>query len=233
MKQKFWIIGFVWLLLAGEVKSANLVLPWKKNEPNLAQTVPFNEIPARHQEAVRFVVDKAVLSARGPAETFFARPEHYQYFLDHPDKTVIAWRRLGAKCVTITPRGPQQFGWSDENGSAVQWETIVRTATTRIWYAEGQVRPGQNLPLVPVKALVIIRHNQGTSKEGGTLITHQSDVFLHTDSKTVTMLTRMLGPSARNLAEQGLGQLQLFFAGVSYHLERHPDQISTLIPEDR
>ena len=75
---------------------------------------------------------------------------HYQFFLDNPDKAVIAMQ-AAAKCVSITSRGENKFGWSDDQGSRSFGETIHRTSELHIWYAEGKVRPGPVMPLIPVK----------------------------------------------------------------------------------
>ena len=61
---------------------------------------------------------------------------------------------------------------------------------------------------------------------------HQSDVYLHTDSKTVTLITRMMGTSANRLAEQSLGQLQLFFSALGWYLYQNPDRAEALLRED-
>jgi hypothetical protein len=37
-----------------------------------------------------------------------------------------------------------------------------------------------------------------------------------------------MGQSAPKLAEQGLGQLQLFFAALSCFIERHPERVELL-----
>ena len=88
---------------------------------------------------------------------------------------------------------------------------------------------GLLLPAVPVKAVLLLRHGNRPDGPGRMLIFHQADVFLQTDSKTAAMMTRMLGPTANRLAEHGLGQLQLFFSGISWYLDRHPDQATSLL----
>ncbi len=145
---------------------------------------------------------------------------------------MAAWRRLGAKCVSITPRGEGLFGWSDDSGSELVWHTLHRGPDMRVWFAEGKVRPAPVLPLVPIKAILVLHHGEAKNAEGATVIEHHADVFLQTDSKTAATFTKMLGQSAPKLAEQGLGQLQLFFSGLSWYLQRHPDQIELLLKAD-
>ncbi len=230
MKRGCWRLGWLIVLVqALWVNAATSVVSTQKKDVPSPRSVPLDKIDERYRGAVREVLDKPILSGRGPAETFFCQPQQYTWFLDHPDRAVIAWRRLGAKCVSIVARGDGKFGWSDETGSEVVWETVYKGPGLRIWFADGKVRPGPMLPLVPVKAVVVLRHNDSKTADGALVMFHQSDVFVHTDSKTAAMMTRMLGPTANRVAEGGLGQLQLFFSGLSWYLDRHPDQAEALL----
>ena len=101
----------------------------------------------------------------------------------------------------------------------------------RIWIAEGKVRPGPLMPMIPVKAVVVLRHHEAKMPDGSNALHHQADLFVHTDSKTANMVLRMLGPSASRMAEDGLGQLQLFFSGLSWYFDRHPEEVKDLLRE--
>jgi hypothetical protein len=213
--------------------AAGPLLPFKKQEPApLPAGIPWKELSERSRDQVLTVVEKPTLAARGPAETFPCNPEQYFWFLDHPDRAVAAWQRLGAKCVSITPRGEGHFGWSDEHGSDIIWQTIHKTEGLRIWYAEGKVRAGPVMPLVPVKALVVLTHVPSKAPDGIVTVQHRTELFVQTDSKTAAALTKMLGTSANRVAEQGLAQLQLFFSALSWYLDRHPDRAEALLKKD-
>ena len=218
-----------WLLVLVQATWANAAGPVVTRDAPSARAVPVEKVDEYHRAAVRRVLEHPILAGRGPAETFYCHPEQYAWFLDHPDRAVIAWRRLGAKCVSINPRGDGKFGWADEYGSEVTWETVYKGAGLRVWFAEGKVRPGSLLPLVPVKAVVVLRYGDSHSADGPVVMHQQCDLFVHTDSKTAAMMTRMLGPAASRVAEHGLGQLQLFFSGISWYLDRHPDQAEVLL----
>src|SRR5262245_59214662 len=90
------------------------------------EKVSLDGAQSAQRAVVEDVMSKATLVARGPRESFPCRPEHYYWFLDHPDRAVVAWRRLGAKCVSITSKAPGLYQWSDDAGSEVIWETVAR-----------------------------------------------------------------------------------------------------------
>jgi hypothetical protein len=46
-------------------------------------------------------------------------------------------------------------------------------------------------------------------------------------------VARLLGPSAPRLAEQYLGQLQLFFSALVWYLDQHPERAAGLLAEDK
>jgi hypothetical protein len=172
------------------------------------------------------------VQARGPAETFSCTPDQYLWLLDNPDRAVLAWRKLGAKCVSIQRRAPGKFGYVDEAGSDVSWETIHQSPGLRVWYAEGKVKASTVLPLVPVKALVFLRHADGKMPDGNVVVQHQTEVVIHTDSKAAAAVTKLMGQSAPRLAEQGLSQLQLFFSALSCYVDRHPEHLEALFRDE-
>src|SRR5262245_30299473 len=92
--------------------------------PSPSVQVPIDLVRADVRERVRAVVTKPTLHPRGPAESFACRPAIYHWLLDHPDRGVAAWQRLGAKCVEIEDRGGGTFGWSDANGGDISWDTV-------------------------------------------------------------------------------------------------------------
>lgn len=232
MPSRSWAC-LAWLIWAPTlaVASGPSIFAAKKQEPMVQ--VPLHQVTPAFQESVKGILEKPTLSARSQPESFSADVDAYQYFLDHPERAVAAWRKLNAKCVSIQAHGNQQFSWSDENGSEVAWRTVLKQPEMRVWYAEGKVKPGPLLPIVPVKVVVVLRCQQVVMPNGAQGLQHQTDMSIHTDSKTATLLTKMLGPSAQRMAEQGLGQFQFFFGGLSYYLNRHPEQAAVLLRDDQ
>ena len=187
-----------------------------------AAQVPLEQMTAGVREKVRTVLEHPTLCTHGPAEVFNCQPALYHWFLDHPDRAAVVWRRLGAKCVEMTDRGNGRFGWSDKLGSDVHWDTVYRGPRMRVWHAEGQVRPAPLLPLVLVQAVVVLRYAEGRDSDGKPLLRHQADLLVHTDSKTAALAARVLGASAPRMAEQYVAQVQTFFAALAWRLDRVP-----------
>lgn len=230
MRSGFWLSCIFLAIPAGGAMAKTPAAAAKTKEAP-SRDIPLDSLDAKARETAKFILDKVSFSARGPVEVFEGKPAHYLWLLDNPHRAVVAWRRLGAKCVAITPKDKSTFSWSDDTGSEVVWEAVLKTTCMRIWLAEGKVKPGPLLPMVPVKALVVLRHHETKAADGGKALHHQADLFVNTDSKTAHMLMRMLGPSAARMGEDGLGQLQLFFSGLTWYFDRHPEEVKDLLRE--
>jgi hypothetical protein len=186
-------------------------------------------LPYAVREQVRQTLAQPTFHARGPFESFLCDPRQYYWFLDHPDRAVVAWRRLGAKCVDIQDRGDGRFGWSDSLGSDVSWSTVYQDAHMRVWYAEGRVRPGSLLPFLPVRAVVVLRYAEECDRSGQSFLRHQAELFLHTDSKTVAVVARLVGASAPRVGEQYVAQLEMFYSALAWYFGQHPRQAEALL----
>ncbi len=227
-----WICA-VWLFHAVCANAEDSPGILRKPEPAQTVTIPWNALDERVTAIAKQMMERPTLVSRSQAETFSCVPEQYYWLLDNPDRAVTAWRRLGAKCVSIQRRPGNKFGYVDEAGSDVAWETVHQTPGLRIWLAEGKVKASPVLPLVPVKAMIVLRSTEAKMPDGGMVIQHQSDVVIHTDSKVANTATKLMGASAPKLAEQGLGQLQLFFSALACYLDRHPERVEPLFrPEN-
>jgi hypothetical protein len=195
--------------------------------------LPLEEVPAAVRERVRKVVEHPTLSTRGPVEAFVCQPQTYHWLLEHPDRAVAAWRRLGATVTDVTDRGNGRFGWSDGAGSDIHWDTVASNGKMRVWFAEGRVCPGLPLPALPVQAVVVIRYAESRDGSDRPVLRHQAELFVRTDSKAAALATRLLGDTAPRLAEQYVVQLETFFSALAVYLNQHPDQAPRLLAVQR
>jgi hypothetical protein len=210
-------------------------VPWRigvARPPTLSHEIPWlmmERVPVRQRDSLRRVLQQPTLVTHGPEEVFHGHPGLYFWLLDHPDQAVHMWRRLGARCMDITDRGNGRFGWNDGQGTEVHWDTVYRDNSLRVWLAEGSSRPTLLLPAVPVRAVVVLHHQESRDSLGSPLIHHQADLFVQTDSRTAALVARLLGASGPRLAEQCVAQLEMFFSALVWYLDRHPDRLNTLL----
>jgi hypothetical protein len=193
--------------------------------------IPLDDLPPATRDTIRLVLAQPTLAVQGPTEIFCGNPEFYHWLLDHPDVAVRLWRKLGAKCLDITDRGQGRYGWSDGRGGDIHWVTVHRAPGLRVWYAEGRASPGPMLPMVPIKSVAVLHVAESVDSAGRTILQHQANVYVHTDSKAVAAVAKLLGASAPALARQGVSQLEMFFSALVWYCETHPDKAAALAAE--
>ena len=117
--------------------------------------------------------------------------------------------------------------------ASLHWDTILRTGKQRVWFAEGRVNPGALLPMVDVQAVVVLNYLEGTDTAGKAAIRHQIDLYLKTDGRVMSMATKLFGTSSPHVAEQHIGQIEMFFAALSWYLDQHPEKTTELFTDLR
>jgi hypothetical protein len=182
-------------------------------------------VAAPHREAVGKVVARPTLTARYAEPAFAAPKELYAWMLDHPDRVSLAWTRLGVPCVEIRDAGNGRFVWTDEHGSELTWQAVGRFADGLVWYATGRVKAAALLPMVPVKAVAVVRYPAAGAGE----LKPEVAVYFQSESRAANAVMRMLGPAAPKAAEDGAEQLLYFFSGVAGYLQKHPEKVQTML----
>lgn len=211
------LVGLLVLGVAGKLGAAPPVFPTTPAAPAIS-AIPIDSMPPDLRDKARAVIDGASMTARGVAESFHAAPDVYRWLLDNPQIGIKLWRTMGAKVSEIAEQGPGQYLWKDGQGSEVLWFTAARTPALHVWYAEGKIKPSALLPASNFRALVALHYTVGKDGDGKDAIRHQVHFHLRCDGRAMALAARILGNSAPRLAEQYLGQLQMFYGGMSWYL---------------
>ena len=193
--------------------------PQPVRTPTLPESlrIPFDELPQPLREKVRSVIAQPSLAAKGLAETFNTDLSTYHWLLDHPDLAVKLWRLQGAKVSDIEQHG-DRYRWNDEQGSEVLWQTALKAPGMHVWYAEGKVKVASLMPMTSFRAVAVMHYVEGKDLDDKPAVRHQVHFMLRCDSKAISLATRILGASAPRQTEQYLGQLQMFYGGMSWYL---------------
>jgi hypothetical protein len=199
--------------------------------PYATPPIALEQLPPADRAAVAAIVEKPTLRTRGPVEVFNCQPSEYYWLLDNPDIAVLLWRALGARCTDILRDADDGFGWRDEQGNRLAWRAVLRSPTQRIWYAEGQGKPGLLLPMIAVRAVVVLHHQEGVDRSGKSAVRHQAELIVQTDSHAVALAAKVLGASAPHLAEQYAAQIETFFGALAWYLHQEPDQGRQLLTD--
>jgi hypothetical protein len=181
------------------------------------------------RDAVAKCMSKPTVSTRATGEEVVCTVAVYEWLYEHPDRVALAWQRLKVPSIPINDLGNGKFGWTDEFGSEIVWQTVGTFTDGRIWYATGKVKAAAATPSIPVQSVVIVRHKKRIEKDGVALYVPVVEAFMHSDSKAANLILRVLGPTVPNVAEQAAGQLLDFFGGIAGFVQRHPERADELL----
>jgi hypothetical protein len=203
--------------------------------PALTSTKPaapklMDFVAETHKEAVAAVLKAPTISAKSVESEFSVYPNVYDWLLEHPDRTSLAWQRLEIPCVDITDLGKGQFYWTDEHGSELSWQTVGSFENGRIWFATGKVKGGMLLPTIPVKAVAVLQAPRSKTDEDGVCrIKPQVHVYIQSDSGLTTAALKLIGPAAPKMAEDGAEQLLFYFSGIARTIYKRPEKLEMLL----
>jgi hypothetical protein len=110
---------------------------------------------------------------------------------------------------------------------------VHRSPEGRVWYAHGRINPGFLMPMASVRAVVVVHHTEGKDAKGRPAVRQRIEMALQTDSSTLSLAARVVGASAPHLAEQYVGQIQMFYGALAWYLDQHPRHAEILFTQLR
>jgi hypothetical protein len=181
------------------------------------------------RDAVARCMNKPTVSTSAAGEEVVCTVAVYEWLYEHPDRVALAWQRLKVPSIPIADMGNGKFGWTDEYGSEIVWQTVGTFPEGRIWYAKGKVKAGYASPAIPVQSVVVVKHRKRIEKDGVALFAPTVEAYMLSDSKAANLVLRVLGPTVPSVAEQAAGQLLDFFGGIAAFVQKNPARADELL----
>ena len=182
------------------------------------------QIPAGERARLQEVAEAASVSARAAGEPFLARPDVFEFLLDHPEFATHVTRALKLARYRIW-RGPEGGLWLDDGWGVVgQFSVVYATSGTRVVYARGQYQSGL-LPSIQGQAVVLIEYGLSPAADQRSLISAAVTGFVRLDSKIVALAGMLAGSVATAKAEKEAKRLVKLFAKASRAIEDNPAHV--------
>jgi len=182
------------------------------------------QIPGPERARLQEVADAASVSARAAGDPFVARPDVFEYLLDHPEFATHVTRALKLARYRIW-RDPEGGLWLDDGWGVVGQFTIVySTAGTRVAYAHGQYQSGV-LPSIRGQAVVLIEYGMSPTSDHRSLISPAVTGFVKLESRILALAGMLAGSVATAKAEKEAKRLVRLFAKASRAIEENPAHV--------
>jgi len=177
-------------------------------------------IPPAERARLQALAESAFVSARVEGEPFVARPEVFEFLLDHPEFATHVTRALRLARYRIW-RGPEGL-WLDDGWGVVGQFWVVHAANgTRVMYARGAYH-SKLLPSIHGQAVVVLEYGTSPAPGRRARITPRVTGFVTLDSRLLEVAGRVAGPLARAKAKKEAERLVTVFARVSRAIEEDP-----------
>lgn len=227
-----WLGTLAGLLL---IASPGMGLPPAKADLEIhrrftAAQVPVERFPEPHRSQVIELLNVAPLFQRGPIECFPCRMGLYEWLLDHPEVGMAAWRAMGATQAKLERLPDGRWRGTDPAGGEVHCTLVLSEPGRRLWLVEGSVRPLPFLPVMTLKALVVLRYQDVVGAEGRTGVRHRAEVFADVDMKSAGWLAKLTGITAETASHKALEQVELFFSGMAWYICENPHWAERTLP---
>ena len=182
------------------------------------------QIPAAERARLQEVADGAAVSARAAGEPFLARPDVFEFLLDHPEFATHVTRALKLARYRIW-RGPEGGLWLDDGWGVVgQFSIVYATSGTRVVFAHGQYQSGL-LPSIRGQAVVVIEYGVSPAADRRSLISPAVTGFVRLDSRIIALAGMLAGSVATAKAEKEARRFVKLFARASRAIEEDPAHV--------
>jgi hypothetical protein len=194
------------LCLATLIEATNVALP--------------PDVPEGHRARLEAVAQGAAVSTRVEADPFPARPEVFQFLLDHPEFASRVTRVLKVARYRIW-READGLHLDDGWGAIGRFDVVHATPRLRVMYARGVYRK-RLLPDIHGEAVVTIEYAVRPAANGSTTIAAVVSGFVKFDSAVLSAATRLAAPIAQAKADKEARTLVRVFAKVSRAADERP-----------
>ncbi len=203
------------VLLAGSALGA----PAQASAAGPAPSLP-ELMPAAERVRLLAIAQKAAVSTRVAGDAFLARPDVFEYLLDHPDFATHVTGALRAARYRIW-RTPDGFFLDDGWGVTGHFRVAYAAHGARVMHAEGQYRHWL-LPDIRGQAVVVLEYAFTPARDGQSRVSTVLSGFVVLDSRAAGFAATLLSPLAERKAALEARRLVRVFARVSRAIDENP-----------
>ena len=190
--------------------------------PRAAFSLP-QQIPPTERGKLEQVIDNAFVATRMEAEPYPARPEIFEFLLDHPEFATHVTRALKVARYRIW-RTPEGLFLDDGWGTQGHFEVVHTEAGMRVMYARGRYDPPL-LPAIQGQAVVVMEYGFRPTGERHTIVATTITGYVKLENRFLRIVGTLVNPLAQAKADREARQLLKVFARVSRAIDERPDEV--------
>ncbi len=194
----------------------------------LALALP-SQVRPEDRAKLEEIAKNSFASTRVELEPYVARPEIWEYLLDHPEFATHVTRALRVARFRI---------WHDDSGLWLddgwgvkgQFSVVYADRGVRHIYARGRFEQSP-LPEIQGQAVATLEYSFRPDGGGRTLVTTAARGHVQVDSRFLNTLGKLAAPFVQAKADREAGFLLRTFARASRAIEENPAQVYQRVSE--
>jgi hypothetical protein len=187
------------------------------------------QLPPTERARLERIAKDSFASTRVELEPYVARPEVWEYLLDHPEFATHVTRALKVARFRIWHDGADL--WVDDGWGVTGQFTIVHAERgMRLLYAHGQFEQ-KVLPEIRGQAVGTLEYAFRHDEAGHTVVVTRASGYLQVDNRALNALARVAAPMVQAKADKEAGYLLRTFARVTRAIEEDPARVYQLVSE--
>jgi hypothetical protein len=192
------------------------------------RNLPLAKLTPQGRNLAQSIVDDTTVFRRLPTQQFECDADMYAFMLDYPELVINMWEVLGVTKVRLTKFGPTSWNLDDGAGTTGKIHVLYRSPAQHVVYAEGSYVGSMFPRPIRGRCIVTIRHGQGRSEDGRTIIQCRLDSFVQMDNLAVDLLAKAFHTTLGNIADHNLKEITGFVSSVHQAAETAPENLERI-----
>jgi len=196
--------------------------------PAFALALP-SQVRPEDRAKLEEIAKNSFASTRVEHEPYVARPEIWEYLLDHPEFATHVTRALKVARFRIWRDGSGL--WLDDGwGVKGQFSVVYADRGVRHIYARGRFEQSP-LPEIRGQAVATLGYSFRPDGGGHTVVATAARGYVQVDSRVLNALGKLAAPFVQAKADREAGFLLRTFARASRAIEENPAQVYQRVSE--
>jgi len=188
-----------------------------------------SQVPTEDRAKLEEIAKNSFVSTRVEHEPYVARPEIWEYLLDHPEFATHVTRALKVARFRIWRDGSGL--WLDDGwGVKGQFSVVYADRGVRHIYARGRFEQSP-LPEIRGQAVATLEYSFRPDGGGHTVVATAARGYVQVDSRVLNALGRLAAPFVQAKADREAGFLLRTFARASRAIEENPARVYQRVSE--
>jgi hypothetical protein len=187
------------------------------------------QVPPTERARLERIAKNAFASTRVEHEPYAARPEVWEYLLDHPEFATHITRALKVARYRVWHDGGDL--WLDDGWGVKGQFTIVHAERgMRLLYARGHFEQ-KVLPEIHGQAVGTLEYAFRQDEAGHTVVVTAASGYVQVDNRALNALAKVAAPMVQAKADKEAGYLLRTCARVTRAIEEDPARVYQLVSE--